>query len=53
MYVTENINPLELLSQILSRAVPEEFDTQFEGLTHNNHLCPKFKELVDKLLWTY
>ncbi|MDR0184255.1 hypothetical protein [Lysobacter arvi] len=53
MYVTEKINPLELLSQLLTCPVAGKVDRNFEGLSHNDHLCPKFEELIRAILGAY
>lgn len=53
MYITEQINPLELLSQLLTRPITEKVDGEFKGIAHNDQLCPRFESLVNALLGAY
>lgn len=53
MYVTENISPLELLSQLLTLPAPQKIGDNFRNLGHNDVLCTRFNDLVNVMLGAY
>lgn len=53
MYVTENINPIEMLSQLLTQPVANKVGKNFEGIGHNDQLCPRFESLVRAIFGAY
>lgn len=54
MYITENIDPIALLTELMRRRHYDDGDTrQFKTLKHNNDLCPHFDEKVKRVLSDY
>jgi len=54
MYLTETIDPLALVSEMLCREEVSEDETgRFAGYRHNKDLCPGFRKRILRILGTY
>lgn len=54
MFITENVDPVALLTDLMRRRHFADVDTaQFKTLKHNNDLCPAFDEKVKRVLSDY
>lgn len=54
MFITENLSPIELLSELLcGDPVDEESTSRFSNYKHNNDLCPGFRKKILRIFNTY
>ena len=54
MFVTENLSPLALLSELLCGDLADEESTRrFADLAHNKDLCPDFRKRILRIFSTY
>lgn len=54
MFITENINPGEMLAELLKwRRVREVATVRFANWKHDKHLCPKLTDRLNAMLTVY
>lgn len=54
MFITHELSPLEMLSELVSLEGVSTADTKrFEELRHDEHLCPGFRDRVEAMLGAY
>jgi len=54
MFITHELSPLEMLSELVSLEGVSTTDTKrFVDLRHDQHLCPGFRDQVEAMLSTY
>ncbi|MNB73962.1 hypothetical protein D3C81_240710 [compost metagenome] len=53
MFITNEVNPLEILSQLLTQVSAPAISDEFVDLAHNRDLCPGFKDRLDEILSSY
>jgi len=52
MFLTNNATPAQIFHELIARD-SDNTETGFETLMHNDDLCPKFQNLVEKILGSY
>lgn len=54
MFITHELSPLEMLSELVSLKGASTADTKrFADLRHDQHLCPGYRDRVEAMLSTY